>query len=255
MSGARIPTAALVAAAALGVAAPGAAHAAKHKHPAPRIAEADYTVVARATMDESWNYDEQERDLCLDGCTVETKGSGTAHVDLKSTPTHWLVMRGAGGRPPAIDVGTGEGAPTVGGYRRTGDLAITHGGQWAAANPPQTSPNTGCGSKTTKFAFSLAFTGKTEIAPVGAPLLDREDCPDGPTSHLAWADDVPSLAAVKTTTSPTRFLSLKSFTVRGTKTWKTDAEPSDSANVTRSGTKTVTWSWSVTFTMNKTKHR
>jgi hypothetical protein len=240
--------AALVAAAALAV-APGAAQA---KHATPKLAEADYTVKAHVTMDETWSYDQLESDLCLDGCTEETKGSGTAHLDVASKPTHWLVMRGAGGRPPAINVGTGEGAALTGDYRRTGELSTIHGGAWAAANPPEVEPVDGCGTKNIAFDLNLAFTGKTVLAPVATPDLTRDDCPDGPATGLLWSDDVPALNAVTTSTSPTRFLSVRSFTVDGTRTWTTAAEPAD-GNVTRAGHKTVTWRWSVTFTMNTKK--
>jgi hypothetical protein len=242
--------AALVAAAAL-AAVPGAAQA---KHATPKLAEAMYTVKAHATLDERWSYDELAGDLCLEGCTRETKGSGLAHLDLAAKPTRWLVMRGVGGRPPAIDVGTGEGAALEGIDRRSGDLSTVYGGQWAAGNPPEVAPNGGCGDKDVSFDLNLTFTGKTELAPVATPDLTREDCPDGPSSGLLWKDDVPTLSDVTTTTSPTRFLSVRSFTVGGSRTWSTAAEPAD-GNVTRTGIKTVTWKWEVTFTMDAKKKK
>lgn len=223
----------------------------------PRLTEATYTVVARATMDESWSYDENTTDLCLDGCSVETKGSGSAHLSVKSRPTKWLVMRGVGGRPPAIDVGTGEGAVAVGVFKRAGSLTTTHSGAWAAANPPESLPDSGCASKNVALPFHLAFTGKTTIAPsITSDFEGGGACPDGPNSGLTWdgGSDGPSLSDVTTTTSPTRFLSTRSFTVRGTKTWTASADPvTGGAHQTRSGTKTVTWTWEVTFNMDKKK--
>jgi hypothetical protein len=221
-----------------------------------RLAEATYTVVARATMDESWSYDENTTDLCLDGCSVEVKGSGSAHLSVKSRPTKWLVMRGFNGRPPAIDVGTGEGAAAVGVLQRSGSLTTTHSGSWAAANPPQSLPDGGCGTRNVTLPFHLTWTGRTELAPLVTSGLDDGECPDGPSSGLTWdgGGDGPSLNDVTTTTSPTRFLKTRSFTVRGTRTWTARADPvTGGANKTRSGTKTVTWSWEVTFNMDKKK--
>jgi hypothetical protein len=244
-----VPAAAALLAAAAMAGLPAAAQAKTTKHP-HKLDEATYTVKARATLDERWSYDELASDLCVDGCSRETKGSGSAHLDLTATPTHWLVMRGAGGRPPIIDVGDGEGAQLTGTDRRTGDLSTVYGGRWASANPPEIAPNSGCGPKDIKIDFTIAFTGKAQLSPVATPDLDREDCPDGPTSGLPWRADVPTLSEVTTTSSPTRFLSVRSFTVAGTRTWSTTAEPA-TGTLTRSGTKTVTWRWSVTFTMNR----
>ena len=219
-----------------------------------RLDEAVYTVIARVTMDESWNYDENTTDLCLDGCSVEEKGSGSAHLSVRSKPTKWLVMRGVGGRPPQIDVGTGEGAQAVGVFSRAGDLTTTHAGKWAAANPPESLPTAGCGRRSVTVPFHLAFTDRTTLAPSVAADFDGGDCPDGPSSGLTWKGDGPSLNDVTTTSSPTRFLSTRAFTVRGTKTWTASADPvTGGAHQTRSGTKTVTWSWEVTFNMDKKK--
>jgi hypothetical protein len=221
-----------------------------------RVDEALYTVVARVTMDESWNYDENTTDLCLDGCSVEQKGDGSAHLSVKSRPTKWLVMRGAGGRPPQIDVGTGEGAQATGVFSRVGDLTTTHSGSWAAANPPASLPATGCGRRTVTLPFHLAFTDRTTLAPSVTADFDTTDCPDGPSSGLTWTGngDAPSLSDATITTSPTRFFSTRAFTVRGTRTWTASADPvTGGPNKTRSGTKTVTWSWEVTFNMDKKK--
>jgi hypothetical protein len=223
---------------------------------AKRLDDAIYTVVARATMDESWSYDENTTDLCLDGCSVEQKGSGSAHLSVKSRPTKWMVMRGFGGRPPQIDVGTGEGAQAIGVFTRAGELTTTHAGSWAAANPPESLPASGCGRSSVTLPFHLAFTDRTTLAPSISSDFDTADCPSGPNTGLTWdgGGDGPSLNDVKTTTSPTRFLSTRAFTVRGTKTWHASADPvTGGANKTRSGTKTVRWSWEVTFNMDKKK--
>ncbi|WP_155892077.1 hypothetical protein [Conexibacter woesei] len=148
---------------------------------APRLDDAVYTVVARVTMDESWNYDENTTDLCLDGCSVEEKGSGSAHLSVKSKPTKWMVMRGVRGRPPAIDVGTGEGAAAVGVFKRDGALTTTHAGSWAAANPPESLPADGCGTRSVTVPFHLAFTDRTTLAPSIDADFDTADCPAGRT--------------------------------------------------------------------------
>jgi hypothetical protein len=221
------------------------------------LTEATYDVTVRATMDESWNFDERSSFDCLPGqCTKETKGSGSAHIALKSKPTPWMVLRGSGGRPPQINVGTGEGAPAKGGYLRSGDLSTVHGGEWEAANPPEIAPATGCGTKTITVDFNLFFTRKNVLAPSTSTDLLREDCPAGPTSGLDWDDDEsPSLDDVTTMTSQTRFLKARSFTVRGTKSWHASVAPPTGTYTWRSGEKKVTWSWEVTFNMRKKARR
>ena len=237
-------------AAALLIAAVPAAEAKKKPRP---LTQATYQVVVRATMDESWSFDERSSIACLPGeCTVETKGSGSAHASLKSKPTTWMVMRGFGGRPPQINVGTGEGAQATGPYLRTGELSTVHGGEWAAANPPQIASASDCGNRSLTVDFNLFFTRKDTLAPSASPDLMREHCPDGPSTGLNWdGGDGPSLMDAVTQTSQTRFLKARSFTVRGTRTWHASVDPPTGAYTFRSGEKTVTWSWEVTFNMNK----
>jgi len=233
-----------------------AAPTAEARKKAP-LTDATYDVTVRATMDETWSFDEQSAFDCLPGqCTKETKGSGSAHLALKSKPTPWMVLRGYGGRPPQINVGDGEGAHAVGPSLRQGDLSTVHGGTWAAANPPEVSPATGCGTKPADLAFNLSFTKRDTLAPSVSTDLDREDCPDGPSSGLDWdGGESPSLGDVTTTTSQTRFLKARSFTVRGTRTWHASVQPPTGAYTFRSGEKRVTWSWEVTFNMRKKAHR
>jgi hypothetical protein len=230
------------------VAAVPAAEAKKKPRP---ISQATYEVVVRATMDETWNFDERSSISCLPGeCTVQTKGSGSAHVALKSKPTRWLVMRGANGRPPQINVGTGEGARATGGYLRTGELSTIHGGEWAAANPPEISPTRDCGNRTITVDFNLFFTKRDVLAPSASADLLRDACPEGPSTGLDWDNgEAPSLGDVVTQTSQTRFLKTRSFTVRGTKTWHASVKPPTGSYVWRSGEKKVTWNWEVTFNM------
>jgi hypothetical protein len=237
-------------AAAVLVAAVPAAEARKK----PRtISQATYEVVVRATMDETWNFDEQSSITCLPGeCTVQTKGSGSAHVALKSKPTRWLVLRGFNGRPPQINVGTGEGARAAGAYLRTGELSTVHGGQWAAANPPEISPTRDCGNRNITVDFNLFFTKRDVLAPSTDAALLRDACPDGPSTGLDWDNgEAPSLAEVVTQASQTRFLKARSFTVRGTRSWHASVKPPTGSYVSRTGEKQVTWNWEVTFNMKR----
>jgi hypothetical protein len=238
---------------ALALLAPGAAVAKPKKK---KLSEATYTVIARATMKEQWQFLERSEIDCLDGmCTTETKGSGTARIQLKAKPTTWLVMRGVKGRPPQINVGTGEGAQATGPYLRTGELSTIHGGEWAAANPPQVRPTTGCGTRSLTADFNVFFTKRNTLAPSAIVDTSREDCPTGPSSGLDWDDDAPSLGDVTASVSQTRFLSTKSFTVRGSKSWHASVKPPTGAYKVRSGEKTVTWSWEVTFNLLKKGRR
>jgi len=236
---------------ALSLLVPGAAQAKRRQ-----ATEAAYTVIARATMEERWQFLERSEIRCLNPapgtCTVETSGSGTAKMQLKAKPTTWLVMRGANGRPPSLNVGTGEGAQLRGSYLRTGKLETIHGGPWAEANPPEIAETSGCGTKDIEVDFNLSWEGRNQLAPSAIVSDQRDDCPDGPNTGLEWDDDEsPSLMDVVTQAAQSKFLKTKQFTVSGTKSWHASATPPTGSYVLRSGEKTVKWSWSVTFQMNK----
>jgi hypothetical protein len=239
---------------ALALLAPGAAVAKPKKK---KLSQAIYTVIARAEMREQWQFLERSEIDCLDGmCTTETKGSGKATMQLKAKPTKWLVMRGYNGRPPMINVGTGEGAQLKGPYLRTGELSTIHGGPWADANPPQIAPTTDCGNRSTTVDFNLAWEGKNKLRPSAIVDDMREDCPDGPSTGLEWDDDEsPSLMDVVTQAAQSKFLSTKQFTVSGTKSWHASVNPPTGSYTLRTGEKTVTWSWSVTFQMDTKKKK
>ena len=211
------------------------------------VTETQYKVIAHAELTESWKYDELASDLCLDGCTRETRGSGSTHLDVASRPTTWLVSSEGRNRPPAIDVGTGEGALVRGEVRRTGSLAVIHGGEWAAANPPQNASTRGCGRKHVSFSLGLEYTSATRATPVATPDLETS-CPTGPDTGLDWVGgQAPDLSEVVSDTASTRLLHNRSFTVRGSRTWRATVQPGDSTT-TRSGSATATWRWSVQFT-------
>ena len=238
----------------LALVAPGAAVAKPKKK---RLVQAMYTVIARAQMTEQWQFLERSQIDCLDGmCTTETNGSGTASMQLKAKPMKWMVMRGSGGRPPMLNVGTGEGVPLKGPYLRTGRLETIHGGPWAAANPPQIAPTGGCGNRPITVDFNLMWKQRNQLAP--SAIVDdlREDCPDGPSTGLNWDDDEgPSLMDAVTQAAQGKFLSVKQFTVSGSKTWHASVDPPTGAYTLRSGEKVVKWTWSVTFQMDAKKKR
>src|SRR4051794_8247134 len=71
----------LLPALALLVAPPGTAEAKKKAAPTDAL----YQVVVRATMDEHWQFLERSEIDCLDGiCAKETKGEGSASIQLKA---------------------------------------------------------------------------------------------------------------------------------------------------------------------------
>jgi hypothetical protein len=243
-----LPHTVLAACALLAVAAPGAAQA-KRK---PRsLQQATYEVVVRAAMDEEWYFDELSSSPCLPGdCTRETKGQGKAKISLKAKPVQWLVMRGAGGRPPQINVGTGEGAPATGPYQRSAELVTHYEGQWAAANPDVVSDTADCGTRSMTVDFNVFFRSRNVLAPSAPTDTLRDHCVDGPVSGLEWdAGGSPSLGDAITQTSQTRFLRTKAFTVRGSHTWHADVNPPTGSYVRRTGYKNVTWRWEATFRM------
>lgn len=76
------------------------------------------------------------------------------------------------------------------------------------------------------------------------PSEPSEDCPSGPQWALDWKnDESPSLMAVTAAASASKFLGTRQFTISGTRTFTGTVPP----GAKRSGTKTVTWSWSATY--------
>ena len=109
-----------------------------------------------------------------------------------------MVVRGTGGALPGLDVGTGEGVPLTGSYKRTGKDEEHHSGpKCGRANPPQIQPANGCGVETAKGSWSLAWKKRGTVYPVLMFDELRENCPSGPPHGLEWEKDVvPSIAEV-----------------------------------------------------------
>jgi hypothetical protein len=223
-----------------------------------------YTVTFSAQMKDQWQSDEHYTDDCqLTGsmCVRTEKGEGGALLNVRTRrPFRMMVMRGVGGRGPAINVGTGEGAPITGPYQRSGSLVTEYSGPWDAGNPDRQAPAGGCGNKTISGDVNFVWTARNQLAP--SPILDedREDCPTGPSTGWEWdGGESPSLRAAVAQVAQTKFLRTRQFTVRGTKTWTGRIEPfsrSDSqGSYTKGGTRTVTWQWEATFRMEGTKKK
>jgi hypothetical protein len=208
-----------------------------------------YDVTVKAEMKDQWSFREEgEIGTPWEPCHVERVGEGSALWQLRSKrPTRVMVMKGFGGRPPMLNVGTGEGVPLTGAYKRAGSDVETHtgSGKCESANPPNAQDSTGCGVKSAGFDFNLAWKDNKAgfVYPSAVPSEPNEDCPSGPPSVDWKNDESPSIMGVTAAAGASKFLGTKQFTVSGTKTF-TATVP---AGAKRSGAQTVTWSWSATY--------
>ena len=223
-----------------------------------------YTVSFRAEMKDQWQSSEHYTDDCeLTGamCVRTEKGDGSAQLNVKTRrPFRMMVMRGVGGRGPMINVGTGEGAPVTGPYKRAGSLVTEYSGPWDAGNPDQTAEASGCGNTSLSGDINFTWTGRNQLGL--SPILDedRADCPTGPSTGWEWdGGESPSLRAVIAQVAQTKFLRTRQFTARGAKTWTGQIPPfnrsSEQGSYTKGGTRSVTWQWEATFRMERKKRR
>lgn len=244
--------------AALAATAVPASPAAAAKTPSSAI----YTVTFSAEMTDRWQSREHFTDDCrLTGalCIRDEQGQGNAKLSVKTRrPFRMMVMRGVRGRGPAINVGTGEGAPITGPYLRNGALTVEYSGPWDAGNPDRAAETTGCGTKTIKGDVNFVWAARNQLAP--SPILDetREDCPTGPSEPWEWdGGEGPSIRDVAGQVAQTKFLRTKQFTVRGQKTWTGRIPPTnrsdDQGSFVEDGSRTVSWQWEATFRMEGKK--
>jgi hypothetical protein len=217
-----------------------------------------YDVTVKAQMTDQWSFrDEGEVGTPWSPCHVAHVGEGSASWSLRSRrPTRVMVMRGFGGRPPALNVGTGEGIPLRGAHKRVGSDVETHTGPGTCetANPPHVQDTDGCGVKTAGFDWNLAWKDnrRGRVHPSVITGEPSEDCPSGPPWALDWeGDESPSLMAVTARASASKFLGTKQFTIRGTRTFRGIVPPGSQ----RSGVQTVTWSWETTYRKVGSKKR
>lgn len=209
-----------------------------------------YDVTVRAEMKDQWSFrDEGEIGTASAPCHVSRVGEGSATWQLRSRrPTRVMVMKGFGGRPPALNVGTGEGVPLTGAYKRIGSDVETHtgAGTCASANPPHAQETTGCGTKNAGFDWNLAWVDnkRGRVYPSAVATEPPGDCPSGPPWALDWKDDAsPSLMDVSVAASTSKFLGTKQFTISAKKTFTATVPTAPG----RSGSQTVTWSWETTY--------
>lgn len=214
-----------------------------------------YDVTFEATLTEAWKSATHWDHLCFvrdqEGrCTDDVVGDGTARVFLRtSTPKRVTVMSG-GRMKPMIQYAIDSGIPLKGEYKRTGSLTDTHGGLWAAANPPWAAETAGCGSKAIKADVSLSWSGRNQLQPI--MLLDEPtECPTGPQEGFDWSPGSPSFQDVVATVGETKFGRTKQFRFGGRQTWKgsitpiTRTDPDDLYS--KSGESEVTWTWEAVF--------
>jgi hypothetical protein len=227
----------------------------------PKAGSWTYSVTVRAEMKEAWSYAYATASPSPDGtCTNDVKGSGTASVQVKTKrPQKVMVLRGFGGRPPMVGVGSEPFVVTTGPYLRQGSLVDEHGGYCASANPPVVQPTTGCGSRAIDIEFGFAWEARGVLRPSAYPDLFRDDCPSSGRRGVTWKDDAsPSLADVATQVAPKKFLGTKQFTIRGTRKFQGSVDPVDKSDGTgwyyrEHGQHEATWSWEATFRLDKPK--
>jgi hypothetical protein len=210
-----------------------------------------YDVTVRAEMTEEWRFHEEAHSGDgVEPCDRYQDGEGSARIQLRSRrPTRVMVLRGSGGRPPVLSVGTGEGVPLTGSYKRVGRDEERHEGpRCGPANPPNIQPASGCGTRPMKADWALAYTTGRTVAPM-MPLDDlREDCPSGPVRGVEWEGGVaPQLGEATTRVPPSRFYGTRQFTVRGQRTFKGVVAPMNEPHFGRFGHHEVSWQWETTY--------
>ena len=231
---------------------PASAHAAKKT-------QWLYDVTVRAEMTHEWSFHEEAHmGDATEPCDRVQDAAGTAKIQLRSRrPTRVMVLRGRGGQPPMLDVGTGEGVPLTGSYNRDGKDEERHSGpKCGPANPPTIQPADGCGVRTVKGSWSLAFKQRTTVFPVMVFDDLRENCPSGPPHSLEWADDVvPQIAEATTQAAASKFYGTKQFTIRGSRTFTGLVPAMNEPHFQRRGQAELTWQWETTYRLVGKKKR
>lgn len=255
----RIPIG-LLAAAVLGLTAAPAAEAKKRKS----RSAATYMTTVKASMSERWDYRDYMSDTGPDGTdTREEKGAGTASAHFSTRrPFPLMAIKNPNGQPPTLNHGS-DGIPMKGSWVRGGELSVTYDGTWDAANPDTTADTSGCGMRDERPFVTLGWSydtpGHLQLIGLSEPL--RERCPRGPMSgSYRWAGgDAPLVSEILAKAGRHKFLRVKQFTVRGSRTWTAAVDPRNDSGpgYTRqtSGTKTVTWQWEATFRLKGSRKK
>ena len=234
-------------------AAPAAADAA--------LRETTYDVTVEVRQDEAWQAATKQVKSCdvdttIGSCTYDAVGSGRTRLVLRTpTPQRVRVMTGAG--RPMITYAIDRGIPLKGSQKILGTFTETYGGLWDAANPDVTLPTGDCGDRIVRTDIALGWQERNTLVPVMS-LPDRFDCPTGPYEGFTFTS-APGLQEVLGTVSERKFGRTKQFTVRGKRSWEAVIEPiqrsTDEETYSRTGRKTVTWSWEATFRMTPRKRK
>jgi len=221
-----------------------------------RRMSATYMTTIKVSYEHRWQYAENATNDCLPGvCTREDKGSGstTAFMRTKAPFPVW-VLRGSGGRPPTINLGS-DGIPMAGSQLVQGTDTLTYGGPWTAANPDVAKETSGCGRVTAEDFGSIGWESPGQLYLQAEVDPFREDCPAGP-SGIEWeGGDSLSLQDVLATVGKGKFLQTKQFTVRGARTVKGILPTISEPYYTRSGDASTTIQWEATFRMKGARKR
>ena len=232
--------------------APASAHAAKKS-------DWLYDVTVRAELTEKWSFHEEAHmGDAVEPCDSVQDAAGSAKIQLRSRrPTRVLVMRGMNGQPPMLNVGTGEGVPLTGTYKRDGKDETRHSGpKCGPANPPFDQPVSGCGLRPMKADWALVWKQRGTLAPSMIVNDLREDCPSGPPHSLEWEGDVaPQIAEATTQAGASKFYGTKQFTLRGTKHFTGLVTPMNAPHFQRFGQAEATWQWETTYRLAGKKKR
>ena len=246
----------LALAGALVLAAAPAADAAKRK---PKRMSATYMTTIKVEYQSKWQYRQFAQHDCLPGvCSREDKGSGSASAWMKTKrPFPVMVIRGAGGRPPTLNLGS-DGIPMHGEQIVMGDDALTYGGPWAAANENRAKATTGCGRKALKGFGSIGWEdlqrgGGLQLGVDIDPF--REDCPGVP-SGMEWeGGESLSIYDVVASVGKGKFLGTKQFTVRGQATRKALLPTRNEWHYSQYGDAEAKLQWEATFRMQGAKKK
>jgi hypothetical protein len=218
-----------------------------------------YDVTVRAEMTEEWVFHEEAHSGdAIEPCDRYQDGEGTAKIQLRSRrPTRVMVLRPGGKAMPNLDVGTGEGIPLTGSYKRVGKDEERHAGPVCGpGNPPFAQPVDGCGVQPMTANWTLVFRSRNTVAP--SVMLDdlRENCPSGPPRGLEWdGDAAPQIGEVMTKAAASKFYGTKQFTVRGSRTFTGTVPAMNEPHFARHGRHEVRWSWETTYRLVSKKKR
>ena len=226
---------------------------------AAKRTSATYMTTIKVEYAAKWQYAKLAQHDCLPGvCSTEDKGSGATTAFMKTKrPFPVWVLRGYGGRPPTLNLGS-DGIPMAGEQIVTGTDTTTYGGPWAAANPNREQETTGCGRVALDDFGSIGWADVTGSGLTLQVDVDpfRDDCPLGPTPDIDWeGGESLLLQDVVAAVGKGKFLGTKQFTVRGSKTVKGIIPTKNEWHYSEYGDAEETIAWEATFRMKGARKR